>query len=373
MAGLPRAPAQGTSALPNFGSMSDPFRAPPAGSTVIREIGRGERVSDLSAELSSRTLATNREHGVFALQDGRRVLVEGGPNSIAVPHDTRRVIAHTHPGGNPIASDADHADLRGRGQQHAYIVSVPSDGRPAYTVRYDQNYSPEGHARASQAHADSMAAARAGASCGTCGPAPSGAAAAAAGPPRPADADQAFQRAMRTGGSQVGNVVYGVGGTPDAPVVHQFSPDGRYLGTTTPDRIPVAAEMGVSEQMLRNQNPGMAARRMVSGPDGRQYTVGQGGVQVDDGGNLRALSASERAALPPSVQRQLMLRAAGPALAMPDGVNGMGRAIGREMTGNWMDGVQINMDIDQRFGRGSGGAGAAEPARPVQPVPSPRR
>lgn len=356
-----------------------PFTLPQVGgSRVVREIGRGERIADVQSELASRTLATSREHGIFTMNDGRRVIVEGGPNSISVPPDARRAIAHTHPGGNPIASEADHADLRSRGQQHAYIVSVPDGGRPAYTVRYDKEQTPDGHARASQAHFDSVAAHRA-ASCSVCRPAASPGAGAqpdaappadapAQNPPRPADADEAYQRAMRTGGSRVGDVVYGVGGTPDSPVVHKFTPDGRYLGSTTTDRVPVAAEMGVSEQILRNQNPGMAARRMISAPDGRQYTVGQGGVLVDEGGTLRALSAAERASLPPAVQRQLMVRAAGPALALPDGVNGMGRNIGREMLNNWMDGVQLNMDADKRFGTG---AAPPEPAR--APAPPPRR
>lgn len=177
--------------------------------------------------------------------------------------------------------------------------------------------------------------------------------------PPPPDAAQAFQRAQQAGGSTADGVVYGVGGTPDNPQVYRFTPSGQYLGTADMSRLPTSVEFGVTDQVLRMQNPTSALRRVVSAPDGQRYTLGPGGIHVDDGGTFRALSAAERAALPRTVQTQLMMRAAGPALAMPDGVNGMGRRIGSEVLGNWMDGVDLNMQADQRFGPDwrSGGSG----------------
>lgn len=202
--------------------------------------------------------------------------------------------------------------------------------------------------------------------CGTLTPGSPGIDGPAPTPPpieqaRPADADEAFRRAQRTGGSQVGGVVYGVGGTPDNPQVYKFSPDGRYMGTAPIDRLPVAAEMGVSDQVMRMQNPGAPMARFVDAPDGRRYAVGgPSGILVDEAGTLRPVTAAERATLPRTVQTKLMMRAAGPALALPDGVNGMGRRIGGEFLNNWVDGVQLNMDADRRFGSGA------------EPTPEPR-
>lgn len=169
-------------------------------------------------------------------------------------------------------------------------------------------------------------------------------------PPRPADADAAFRRASSTGGAEVDRVVYGVGGTPDAPEVYRFAPSGQYLGTSPIDRLPVQAEMGVSEQVLRMQNPSAPMRTLVSGPDGRKYAVGPGGVVVEDGGALRPLTPSERAALPRAVQSQLIARAAGPALALPDGMNGPVRQAAQRLHGNYVDAIDIHMQADQRRG-----------------------
>ena len=116
-----------------------------SGPTFRRTIGRGERVSDLLDELVRRTRQTGNEHGIFSLQNGERVLIEGGRSHIYLPSSrtaagesihTRRVIAHTHPSGSPYPSHAggDIDALRvlgeaGRGQQHSYIVAITQEGR----------------------------------------------------------------------------------------------------------------------------------------------------------------------------------------------------------------------------------------------------
>jgi hypothetical protein len=57
-------------------------------------------------------------------------------------------------------------------------------------------------------------------------------------------------------------------------------------------------------------SPRAPTPEVVRAPDGRLYTAGPGGVLVDDGGALRPLRSEERAALPRSVQTQLMIGAA---------------------------------------------------------------
>lgn len=199
-----------------------------------------------------------------------------------------------------------------------------------------------------------------GGGCTTCGATPSAgggggsgdAPAAAAGdgppadappppPPRPADADQAFQRAQRAPGSSADGSVYGVGGTADNPQFYRFSPDGTYQGTV--DRIPTEAQMGVSDQMIRMEHPDAPMRRMVTGPDGQRYGVGPEGVAVAEGNGFRTLTPEERASLPRNVQSQLMVRAAGPTLATPDGQNAMYAARART-AGSVIDWAQNQND-----------------------------
>lgn len=91
----------------------------------------------------------------------------------------------------------------------------------------------------------------------------------------PADADEAFRRAQRTGGSQAGGVVYGVGGTPENPQVYKFSPDGRYLGTAPPHRRRRArsAPARGAEQAhdaRRGSRARAAGRRQRHGPSHRR-------------------------------------------------------------------------------------------------------
>jgi hypothetical protein len=80
---------------------------------------------------------------VFALTTGERVIIEGGPNEIALPRGTRRVIAHTHPDGTRFASPEDKSTLVNgglglaeKGQQHSYIVAIERDG--AKVIRFDK-------------------------------------------------------------------------------------------------------------------------------------------------------------------------------------------------------------------------------------------
>ncbi len=138
-------------------------------------------------------------------------------------------------------------------------------------------------------------------------------------PPAPADAREAFDRARRAPGSQVDGVVYAAGGSVDDPTFYRMTPEGQYLGTV--ERVPTAAQFGVSDQMLTRGYPDAPMRRLATGPDGQRYGLGADGVAAVEGDRLRPLTPAERAALPRTVQNQLMQRAAGPALHTPDGQN----------------------------------------------------
>jgi hypothetical protein len=189
---------------------------------------------------------------------------------------------------------------------------------------------------------------------------PPGARSAPGAPPPPADGADAFARAQRVGGSTQDGVVYAVGGTGDDHQIYRYTPDGQYLGPA--DRVPRGAtELGVTSQIQDLQNPGAPTSRFLTAPDGQRYAIGpEGMAEVRQDGSLRTLSPSERAALPRTVQSQALLRAAGPTLAMPDGINGgMWRQLGTEMVGNWADGAEINRDVERARQGGPPTAGPA--------------
>jgi hypothetical protein len=67
---------------------------------IVREVGTEEDFTggDLLDELKSRTYESGREHAIVDLQDGRRVLIEGGPRGIDDPAaQIKQLLIHTHP------------------------------------------------------------------------------------------------------------------------------------------------------------------------------------------------------------------------------------------------------------------------------------
>ena len=138
----------------------------------------------------------------------------------------------------------------------------------------------------------------------------------------PADAAEAFGRAQRFPDAAAGGFVYAVGGSPDDPRFYRMTPAGRWVDTI--DTLPRGAvENGVSSQILYWNDDDRPHVASVTAPDGQRYATGAGGIlRVRADGSLEPLTAEERAALPPEVGTRLLRQAAGPMLAMPDGVNG---------------------------------------------------
>jgi uncharacterized Zn-binding protein involved in type VI secretion len=104
-------------------------------SRTVREIGRGETVSDLAGELASRTRETGWEHAIVIMKDGtRRIVTSEQEGEVKIPEGTRRLIAHTHPNGARFASPEDKLSLGtfGRvedgGQGHSYVIAIEGEG-----------------------------------------------------------------------------------------------------------------------------------------------------------------------------------------------------------------------------------------------------
>jgi hypothetical protein len=99
--------------------------------TVVREIGRGERVADLIQELAGLTYnAGGAEHAIITLKNGQRLIVQGGETGISFETfgDTlRRIILHTHP-TTTGPSAADFAMLEQLGQKSSWIYELFGGG-----------------------------------------------------------------------------------------------------------------------------------------------------------------------------------------------------------------------------------------------------
>jgi hypothetical protein len=96
--------------------------------SIVRPIGRGEKVDGLIRELAEATYESGGlEHAIVSLKDGSRVIVRGGSGGIALGGDVRRVIIHAHPRttGPP---PADFDMLRKLGQPHSYIYELFGGG-----------------------------------------------------------------------------------------------------------------------------------------------------------------------------------------------------------------------------------------------------
>lgn len=87
----------------------------PAGTQGIRKA-----MSDLS-------VVSGNEVALIRMESGRRLIVMGGPNTIALPPRTARIIAHTHPQGSLRFSAPDIRALNARGQRSSVIISPRED------------------------------------------------------------------------------------------------------------------------------------------------------------------------------------------------------------------------------------------------------
>jgi RHS repeat-associated protein len=95
---------------------------------TVREIVKGERVPDLIQELAERTYTSGGlEHAIISLQNGPRVIVQGGAGGIILPSNLNRVIIHTHP--FPTGPSAlDFQMLEQTGQQSTWIYELFGGG-----------------------------------------------------------------------------------------------------------------------------------------------------------------------------------------------------------------------------------------------------
>jgi RHS repeat-associated protein len=93
--------------------------------TVVRAIGKGERVADLINEAKTLTYTTGNEHAVVTLADGTRAIVSGGEGGITFAEgQVTRIFGHTHPYQLPPTgpSGADFAALELLGQRSSYVL-----------------------------------------------------------------------------------------------------------------------------------------------------------------------------------------------------------------------------------------------------------
>jgi hypothetical protein len=93
--------------------------------SVVRNIGRGEKVADIVAEVKELTFSTGNEHAVVKLATGERAIVSGGPTGITWESgQVTRLFGHSHPyhlaptGPSP----ADISTLGVLGQRSSYLL-----------------------------------------------------------------------------------------------------------------------------------------------------------------------------------------------------------------------------------------------------------
>jgi len=87
----------------------------PAGTQGIRRM-----MSDLS-------VVSKNEVALIRMESGRRVLVMGEPNSVSLPSQTSRVIAHTHPQGSLRLSTPDIYVMNRLNQRSTVLISPRDD------------------------------------------------------------------------------------------------------------------------------------------------------------------------------------------------------------------------------------------------------
>jgi hypothetical protein len=96
--------------------------------SIVREIAHGEKVKDLISEVAGRTYELNREQAIVSLNDGARVIIEGGSEGIRFGQfDVRRVLLHTHP-YTTGPSIADKLMLGAYGQRSSWVYELFGGG-----------------------------------------------------------------------------------------------------------------------------------------------------------------------------------------------------------------------------------------------------
>ncbi|MBI3235594.1 MAG: hypothetical protein HYZ42_16410 [Bacteroidetes bacterium] len=97
---------------------------------ILREVKKGEKISDLVDEAKYLTRQEGQEHALIKL-NGKRYLVSGGRDGIELPHNTEIIYGHTHPnlpGTRPFNNGPSTGDREalnfmnnGKGQSKQYV------------------------------------------------------------------------------------------------------------------------------------------------------------------------------------------------------------------------------------------------------------
>ena len=92
--------------------------------SMVRTVGRGEKIADLVDEGKRLTFETGNEYALVKLANGERAIVSGGPTGIALSDDVTRVFAHSHPYHLPATgpSAADFGMLSAFGQRSSWLL-----------------------------------------------------------------------------------------------------------------------------------------------------------------------------------------------------------------------------------------------------------
>ncbi|HEX9411374.1 MAG TPA: RHS repeat-associated core domain-containing protein [Actinomycetota bacterium] len=96
-----------------------------ASMSVVRTIGRGEKIADIVNEGKILTYETGNEHALVKLASGERAIVSGGPGGIDFAEgEVTRIFGHTHPYQFPATgpSSADFQMLDYFGQRSSWIL-----------------------------------------------------------------------------------------------------------------------------------------------------------------------------------------------------------------------------------------------------------
>lgn len=100
---------------------------------LVRVIQPGETVADLIQEIAQRTYESGgNEHAIVSMENGPRVIMQGGPGGMQFGPDVSRVICHTHP-MTTGPSAADFAMLEALGQQSSWIYELFGGGLTKFT------------------------------------------------------------------------------------------------------------------------------------------------------------------------------------------------------------------------------------------------
>ena len=101
---------------------------------VVREIKRGERISDLINEAKALTWSNGLEHALVKLTDGQRVLVSGGADGVRFARGKiKRIYGHTHPtSAPPSRADVVATRVLGQTRQDVYHGGEMTRVRPKY-------------------------------------------------------------------------------------------------------------------------------------------------------------------------------------------------------------------------------------------------